>query len=106
MVIREFCPICQRNVREEFLTLHHYKPKSQGGTLNQTMRICKCCHENLHYYIPLDQVDLYDTIDKLEQHQDYKDYIEYIRQVTHNAMYSVKEIKHKLKQRKNQLVAA
>ena len=103
MVETEYCKVCMRNVKLQYMTLHHHMPKSKGGTLDDTMRICKCCHENLHYFIDIHAVPKYNTVEKLELHPGYQQYIEYIRSVTHNAMYSVKDIKHKLK--KKQLAA-
>lgn len=97
MVDYEYCPICKRQVRFDDITIHHHQPKSQGGTLKDTMRICRCCHENLHYYIELTTVPLYNTVQKLEQHPEYQFYIDYIRSVQHIAMYSIKQIKNKLK---------
>lgn len=98
MVEKEYCPICQRHVRTEYMTIHHYQPKSQGGTIEDTIRICKCCHENLHYYIDIDSVPFYDTVTKLEQHHKYGKYINFIRTVEHTAMYSVRRVKNKLKE--------
>lgn len=96
MVEREHCPVCQRNVKSEYMTIHHYKPKCQGGTLDDTMRMCKCCHENLHYFIEIEDVPLYDSIDKLEEHEEYSKYLHYIRNVEHTAMVPVKRMKKKL----------
>lgn len=100
MVEKEYCPICQRIIKTDDMTIHHHQPKSLGGTLDDTMRICKCCHENLHYYIDIEVVSLYDTIELLETHPRYKRYIEFIRTVEHDAMYRVKDVKHKIKSKK------
>ena len=96
MVEKEYCPGCQRHVRDEHMTMHHYHPQSQGGTIHDTMRLCKCCHENLHYYISIYEVSNYNSIEKLEEHPEYNKYLNYIRNVQHDAMYTVKKLKAKL----------
>lgn len=96
MVDNEKCPICVRHVKSNDMTIHHYLPKSKGGTLQDTMRICKCCHDTLHYLIHIDQVEFYTSPEKLYKHPEYCQYMDFIRSVTHTSMYSVKQIKNKL----------
>jgi hypothetical protein len=75
------------------MTIHHILPKSEGGTIDDTMRMCKTCHSFLHYCIPLDEIHEYDDINKLELHPKYRLYIEWIRKVTHTSMIKVKKLK-------------
>jgi 5-methylcytosine-specific restriction enzyme A len=92
----EKCPLCNRDVRENDMTLHHYIPKSSGGTLNDTMRICLTCHSFLHECIPLDKVCNYDSTEKLESHYLYKKYLEWARNLSHSNMITIKKIKRVL----------
>jgi 5-methylcytosine-specific restriction protein A len=92
----EKCPVCGRMVREDDMTIHHYIPKSKGGTLDNTLRLCKTCHAFLHYCIPIDEVHKYDTYEKLGDHEKYKKYLGWIRTITHPSMLTVKKIKKRL----------
>ena len=94
---KETCPLCNRSVREEDMTIHHIIPKSKGGTLKDTMRICKTCHSFLHYSIPLDEVIKYDSIESLENNEEYGAYLEWVRTLTHSSMFTIKKIKRNIK---------
>lgn len=91
----EECPVCGRNVRSEDITLHHTKPESLGGTLQQTIKMCKTCHRSLHYCIPLEDVELYDTVEKLEDHELFSLYLEWIREKDHPTQYAAKKAARK-----------
>ena len=77
------------------MTNHHPKPRSRGGTLKQTIRICQTCHQVLHYCIDIEKVCLYDNVEKLHEHSQYKIYIDWIRTKDNQSMYKVKNIKEK-----------
>jgi 5-methylcytosine-specific restriction protein A len=94
---KEKCPLCNRIVRDDDMTLHHYIPKSEGGTLNDTMRLCLTCHSFLHNCIPLEEVHMYDTYDKLEENECYKKYLGWVRTITHPNMIAIKKIKRTIK---------
>lgn len=108
MLHLETCPICQREVNPNDMTLHHWKPKCNGGTHQDTMYICRTCHDTLHYVIPIEQVEQFSTVQKLENHWLYGIYINWIREKNHGAMYKVKKALrhwlpknlHKFKKRK------
>ena len=85
------CPVCQRKVREHDLTLHHWKPKSAGGTCDETMTMCRTCHDTLHYVIPIEEVENFDSVEKLQKHWLYGCYMTWIRSKTHPAMYKIKK---------------
>lgn len=89
--------MCGRKVRQDDMTIHHIIPKSKGGTLKDTIRLCKTCHAFLHYCIPLNEVTKYDTYIKLEEHDKFKKYLGWIRNITHPSMFNVKKIKKKIK---------
>lgn len=93
----EKCPLCNRLVREYDMTIHHIIPKSKGGTLQNTMRICKTCHTFLHYSIPLDEVVKYDSIESLENNEKYMEYLGWARTITHPNMFTIKKIKRNIK---------
>ena len=93
----EKCPLCERMIREDDMTLHHYIPKSKGGTLDDTMVLCRTCHAFLHYCIPLNEVPKYDTYTKLEAYEKFKKYLMWIRTITHPSIINVKKIKKTIK---------
>lgn len=91
------CPCCSRCVREIDITFHHWMPQSEGGSLNETIILCKTCHRMLHQYIPLNQVRLYRSIEDLEKNPQYAEYLEWIREKDHPKQYSVKKVIYYLK---------
>lgn len=95
---KEKCPLCLRLVREDDMTIHHYIPKSKGGTLNETICMCKTCHSFLHHCIPLNEVHKYESYEKLEEHEKFKNYLEWIRTIHHPSMINVRKIKRKIRQ--------
>ena len=40
------CELCRREARRH--TVHHLVPRSQGGKLGPTARLCSTCHKQLH----------------------------------------------------------
>lgn len=89
--ILEKCPICQRMIHPNDMTIHHYIPKSEGGSVETTMRICKTCHRTLHFCIPIENISFYDTVEKLESHCKFNKFIEWIRTKGHSSHYSPKK---------------
>jgi len=95
VVEKEQCTVCLRNVQNKDMTHHHYLPKCQGGQLKDTIRLCKTCHETLHYCIPIEDSVLYFTTELLETHETYKLYIDWIRTKNSQSMYKVRNITNK-----------
>ncbi len=87
-----YCPVCKRQVYENDMTQHHWKPKSEGGSIRETMYICTTCHKVLHYLIPIKQVERFRTPKSLECHWLYSQYIRWIRTKSHPSSYQVKKI--------------
>ena len=87
----ETCILCKRNIHTKNMTIHHWNPKCEGGTLEETMRICKTCHLVLHYVIPIDQVKYFKTPEKLENHWLFGSYLNWIREKAHSSMYKIKK---------------
>ena len=94
--IMETCPICQRKILEYDITSHHYIPKSEGGSLETTIRICKTCHRTLHFFIPLNEIRLYDTIEKIRENESIQAYIHWIETKKGWSHYSPKKIMREL----------
>ena len=40
------CELCRREAKR--YTVHHLVPRSQGGRLGPTTRLCSTCHKQLH----------------------------------------------------------
>ena len=91
------CPICLRNV--ERLEIHHYKPESLGGTLKETMMICGSCHDMIHYYIPIHEIEQYPTPDHIKSHSKFTSYLNWIRQKNNSKIDNVKKILKKIKEK-------
>jgi hypothetical protein len=99
-----FCPVCKRNVYAQDMTLHHWKPKSQGGTHDKTIPMCTTCHSVLHYVIPINQVERFRTPQSLECHWIYANYLRWIRKKTHPNSYRIKKIIDKFLTNKMKIV--
>lgn len=84
------CPCCLRQVRATDMTIHHWLPRSQGGTLKETIILCKTCHETLHYIIDITDVIKYKTVDELESHPQFCNYLHWIRAIDHPGHVNVK----------------
>lgn len=84
------CPCCLRKVRSTDMTIHHYIPVCRGGTLHETIILCKTCHEVLHYVISIDDVENYKTVDALKHHSIFSAYIKWIDTITHPGYIGVK----------------
>jgi hypothetical protein len=78
------------------MTIHHYVPKCKGGTLKDTLRMCKTCHSYLHSCIDLEDVEHYNTYEKLEEHAKFSKYLKWVRTLTHPSMITIKKINKKL----------
>ncbi len=87
----EKCPICERLVLSIKIELHHILPKSKGGNLNKTCRMCACCHDMLHYYINIDDMHLYNTTTKIQKIESMQNYLAWIR-TKKGSSYTVKKI--------------
>jgi hypothetical protein len=42
------CQLCERQVPRDLITLHHLKPKEQGGKPEHRTPLCRPCHKQLH----------------------------------------------------------
>ena len=82
------------------MTIHHFIPKSKGGTLNDTIRMCKTCHSFLHYCIPINEVYKYDSYEKLETHLEFKKYLDWIKTIIHEKVIPIRKLKKTFKQLK------
>jgi len=88
----EQCLYCQRKVLEIDMTIHHIVPQSLGGKLEDTVHMCKTCHEYLHYCIPIEEVTSYQTLEKLQEHECFGKYLKWIKTIKHEKKIKVKKI--------------
>lgn len=87
----EQCPICGKSIESHFMESHHYIPESRGGTNNDTMRICGTCHDVVHLYIPIDEIDQYQTPEALLQNPFISIYVNWIKQRNHTGHWNVRK---------------
>jgi hypothetical protein len=87
----EVCPICNKKIEAHFMENHHYKPKSQGGTSSDTIRTCGTCHDILHLYIPLDEIENYPTPESIRNHPLIALYSGWICLYNHTGHWNVKK---------------
>lgn len=86
------CPVCNRNVYERDMTIHHWLPKSRGGTIDETFQLCITCHSFLHYFIPIEQVHLYTTPYSLREHEMFNLYLDWIKTKRNPSKYKIKKV--------------
>jgi hypothetical protein len=96
MIETEFCPVCQKSVNSIFMENHHYIPISQGGTANDTIRLCGTCHDILHYYIPIDRIHQYKTASDIRDIPELSVYLEWIKTKNH-AKWGIRSVIYKLR---------
>jgi hypothetical protein len=73
---------------------HHYVPESRGGTLKDTVRICGTCHDVIHYYIDIDDIERHKTIEELLQHNDISNYVKWVETKKNTGHWKIKKILH------------
>jgi hypothetical protein len=88
----ERCPICGKTVESRFIEIHHYIPESKGGTINDTMRVCGTCHDVIHFYIIIDDIEKYTTPDKLLEHNKIKQYVSWVADKNNPGHWKLKKV--------------
>lgn len=92
-MVKEFeqCPICGKTVESHYMENHHYIPESKGGTHNDTMRICGTCHDIVHFYIPIEEIENYKTAESLKEHPIISIYTNWVPCCNHTGHWSIKK---------------
>lgn len=88
----EFCPICNKNIESVFIENHHVIPTSKGGTVNDILRICGTCHDTIHYFIPIEEIENYKTYHELASHPDMQIYIKWIERKNNTGHWNIKKV--------------
>lgn len=70
---------------------HHYIPESKGGTVKDTMRICGTCHDVVHYYIQIDEIENYKTPESLVENPFIALYISWVTTKNHTGHWNIKK---------------
>jgi hypothetical protein len=87
----EQCPICGKVVESHFMENHHYIPESKGGSNLETFRLCGTCHDILHYYIPIDEIENYKTPYELLENPFISIYVSWISNTNHTGHWNIKK---------------
>jgi hypothetical protein len=87
----EICPVCGKSIESSFMENHHYIPESLGGTVNDTMRICGTCHDVVHYYIPIEEIENYKTAGDLLKHPLITMYVTWVSTKNHTGHWNIKK---------------
>lgn len=87
----EVCPICSKCIESSFMENHHYIPESRGGTSLDTMRICGTCHDVVHYYIPLDEIENYPKPEDLLKNPLIAMYVVWVMTKNHTGHWNIKK---------------
>ena len=69
----ETCSLCERAVPRDLITLHHLRPREEGGKPEHRTPLCRPCHKQLHAVFSnktlarsLDRIDLLKTAPELQ----------------------------------------
>lgn len=74
------CGLCGRGMPTSFLTRHHCKPKSKGGTNEDVELICSQCHSMVHATFTNETLAaIYATLPELRKAAELQPYIRWIR---------------------------
>ena len=88
------CPICKRNVPEQYLERHHTIPKSKGG--KETISVCVNCGDTIHQLINIKELKTtYNTIEALNSHPDIQKWSKWIFKKPNDFSVSMKKKKKK-----------
>jgi 5-methylcytosine-specific restriction endonuclease McrA len=71
------CPICGRNIPEQYIEKHHLVPKSKKGT--NTVDVCCNCGDMLHKVISIKEMQKeYNTVEALKSHPDVQKWSKWV----------------------------
>ena len=74
------CALCQRQVPEHLITLHHLKPREKGGKAEHRTPLCKPCHKQIHAtYGNTDLARVYDSLEALRAAPLLQPFLKWIR---------------------------
>jgi hypothetical protein len=74
------CRLCDRQVPRDMITLHHLKPKEQGGKPEHRTPLCRPCHKQLHaVYSNKTLARSLDRIDLLKNAPELQTFLAWIR---------------------------
>ena len=74
------CGLCGRGFPQDWLTKHHCKPKSRGGTHEDVSLICSQCHGMVHAtFTNATLAAIYPTIEDLRQAPELSAFIKWVR---------------------------
>ncbi len=74
------CRLCEREVPQQLLTLHHLKPKEKGGKAEHRVPLCKPCHKQVHAtFANRDLAKSYADLDALRRAPELQPFLTWIR---------------------------
>jgi 5-methylcytosine-specific restriction enzyme A len=74
------CELCQRDVPERLITLHHLTPREKGGKAHHRTPLCKPCHKQVHAtFGNTDLARVYGSIDALRDASLLQPFLKWIR---------------------------
>jgi len=92
------CPICGRSHIKDYMTFHHLLPSlSHIEKGEQTIYICKTCHQVIHYCHTNDRLRfLYNTLEKLLNSTKIQSMIDLYKYKSDNCVFRLKKLKQKI----------
>lgn len=90
--IYEYCPICKKYVNEIFFEKHHVTPVSLIGNNNNIIFCCSTCHDMIHYFIPINEIENYKTYYSITKHPDIQKYLNWVSNRNNPGNWKVKKI--------------
>ena len=83
------CELCRRNV--DRFTVHHLIPKSRGGRLGSTARLCPTCHRQMHsMFSETTLARVLHSIELLQANAQVRGYLKWIRKQQDGAIFRVR----------------
>lgn len=95
------CPICQRNHRQEFMTLHHLLPSVflLSKHPDKVIYICKSCHDVIHWCFTNETLrKRYYTLDLILLSKKIMNMVELYKYKPDDCLFSIKYLKRKMKE--------
>lgn len=95
------CPICKRNIPEEYQEEHHLIPRQVSRRnkyakidVKETANVCKNCGDQIHKLFSIKELaDNYNTIEKILMHPDIQKWASWIGKKPNDFSVCMKEKK-------------
>lgn len=93
------CPLCYRELGDQYIDDHHLIPKTFGG--KETEKMHKICHQKLHAtFSEREMLNYYHTWGRIREHSEIEKFIKWVAKRDINFYDTSKDTNERHKRRK------